>query len=360
MKLNKKFLYKYLNAYSPVAQESEGQGIWMDYITPYCDEVHVDGYGTAYGILKGKQSKTPNKRVIIEAHCDEIAWIVTHIEPNGMLRVKPHGGSDTIIAPSMDVVVHTHNGKKVNGVFGQTAIHTRKGAYNGEPSPTPSQLWVDLGLATKEEVLDAHVEVGCIVTFNTTLKELGEYYVGRSLDNKVGGFVIAEVLRKLHKTATKLPYDLYIVNSVQEEVGLFGAKRIAKKLQGDVCINIDATHNTNSPNMDKAKEGAAEGGLGVCFEHTAQNHRGILNKLKEVASNNNIPYQNTVGSYGNDTLGFFLENTNVSIISFPLKYMHTTVEMVHKKDIKHCIELYFKFLTNLTKGDINEFGDKML
>lgn len=353
MKKNKQFLYDYLNAYAPVAQETEGQQIWTDYIKPYVDFLQQDAYGTSYGVLKGY--KTPHK-VVIEAHCDEIAWIITHIEESGMIRVKRHGGSDNMIAPSKTVMIHTHKGTKVRGLFGWPAIHTRK-KYT-DMGYDQHELWVDTGLKDKKSVLKAGVEVGNLITFDTQLEEIGDYYVGRSLDNKIGGYIIAEALRKIVEKGKKLPYDLYVVNSVQEEVGLHGAKKIAKRIKADLALVHDVCHNTNTPKIDKAKDGDNKGGEGPCLEYTAQNHRGINKMLRELAKEHGIPVQLTVGSMGNDTMAFFMENTPTAILATPLKYMHTTVEMAHKKDVKACIKLFVKFLENLTPEDIDKINNK--
>jgi putative aminopeptidase FrvX len=337
------FLYSYLNAYSPVAQETEGQNIWLNYISDFVHSIHMDAYGTAYGIYKS--SKENPKKVVIEAHCDEIAWIITHIEKDGFVRVRHHGGSDNMIAPSKTVMIHTHDGKKVKGIFGWPAIHTR--TERTSRGYEPHELWIDLGVSSDEEVTELGVEVGCLATFDTQLDKLGDYYVGRSLDNKIGGYIIAEVVKRIATDGIKLPYDLYVVNSVQEEVGLYGAKNIAKRLQADLALVHDVCHNVNHPKMDKAKHGPVEGGKGPSLEYTSQNHRGILNKLKEIAKKNELPLQHHVGSYGNDTMGFFLSNTPTAILASPLKYMHTTVEMVHKDDVENCIKLYIEFLKDI-------------
>jgi len=350
MKKSKQFLYDYLNAYAPVAQESEGQGVWVDYISQYVDEVHTDAYGTAYGILKSGGQFPAGMRVAIEAHCDEIAWIITYIEESGMIRVKRHGGSDNMIAPSKTVMIHTHDGKKIRGLFGWPAIHTRE-KYTSM-GYDQHELWIDTGLADKAAVTKAGIEVGNLVTFDTQLEEIGDYYVGRSLDNKIGGYIIAEALRHIKENDIKLPYDLYVVNSVQEEVGLYGAKKIAKEIQADLALVHDVCHNTNTPKIDKAKDGDNKGGLGPCLEYTAQNHREINTMLRKVAKKNGIPLQLTVGSYGNDTMAFFLENTPTAILATPLKYMHTTVEMAHKDDVKNAIKLYVEFLKKLTPKKI--------
>ena len=360
MKKNKEFLYNYLNAYAPVAQEAEGQRIWSDYIKPYVDFLKQDAYGTSYGVLKRKLRKyetlnVNTHKVVIEAHCDEIAWIITNIEKTGMIRVKRHGGSDNMIAPSKTVMIHTHDGKKVRGVFGWPAIHTRK-EYTSM-GYDQHELWVDCSLKDKASVLEAGVEVGNLITFDTQLEEIGDYYVGRSLDNKIGGYIIAEALRTIVKKDIKLPYDLYVVNSVQEEVGLHGAKKIAKELKADLALVHDVCHNTNTPKIDKAKDGDNKGGEGPCLEYTAQNHREINKMLREIAKDKKIPVQLTVGSMGNDTMAFFMENTPTAILATPLKYMHTTVEMAHKKDVDACIKLFVAFLKALTPQKINEINN---
>ena len=354
--MSKQFLKEYLNAYSPVAQETEGQNVWINYVKDFADEVQLDSYGTAYAILRGTQGPEENKKVIIEAHCDEIAWIVSYIEKDGFLRVKTHGGSDNMIAPSKTVIVHTHENKKVPGLFGSPAIHVRE--KRTEMGNEVHELWVDLGVDSDEKVKELGVEVGNIVTFDTQFSELGDYYVGRSLDNKIGGYIIAETLRnvQLHK----LPFDLYVVNSVQEEVGLYGARMIAKKLQADIALVHDVCHNTNHPKMNKSKDGDIKGGEGPCLEYTAQNHRKIINLFKKVASENEIKLQNTIGSYGNDTMSFFLENTPTAIIATPLKYMHTTVEMAHKGDVQGVIDIFTKTLLTITPEWIEDVKNPKL
>lgn len=357
MKNNKQFLYNYLNAYAPVAQETEGQQVWAEYIAPFVDEINTDAYGTSYGILRSKiKFNTEFQKVVIEAHCDEIAWIITHIEGDGMIRVKRHGGSDNMIAPSKTVMIHTHNGTKVRGVFGWPAIHTRD-SYT-EMGYDQHELWVDTGLKTKKAVTKAGIEVGNLITFDDQFHEMGDFYVGRSLDNKIGGYIIAEALRKIVEEGIELPYDLYVVNSVQEEVGLHGAKKIAKHLKADLALVHDVCHATDTPKIDKAKDGDNKAGMGPCLEYTSQNHREINKMLREVAEDNKIPVQLTVGSMGNDTMAFFMENTPTAILATPLRYMHTTVEFAHKKDVKNCIKLFVEFLKVLTPEKINKINNK--
>lgn len=344
--VSKEFLYEYLNAYSPVAQESEGQKVWTDYLYKYVDEIHHDHYGTAYGVIKSGVKDA--KKVVIEAHCDEISWMISHIDSDGYVYVVRHGGSDQQIAPSKTVVIHTRKNGKLKGVFGWPAVHVRKGK---EQAPSLDNIFIDVAAHSKDEVSEMGIEVGNIVTFDDRLFEMGDYYVGKALDNKIGGYIIAEVTRRLVEQKIKLPYDLYIVNSVQEEVGLYGARMIANRIKPDVALVTDVCHITKSPMYNVKKDCETIGGNGCAIEHTAQNHRQLIEMFRECGDENDIKYQLTIGSYGNDTMGFFLADGGIptAIIATPLKYMHTTVEMAHKDDVESVIKMYIQSLKVLDK-----------
>ena len=348
------FLHEYINAYSPVAQEWEGQKIWAEYLRPFVDSINSDAYGTVYGIINacGKGiSKTKQHRVVIEAHCDEISWMISYIDADGLIYVARNGGSDPQIAPSKKVLIHTRRHGKIPAVFGFPAIHTRD--TSADKGIKTENLFVDCGTDSKEETIKLGIEVGNIITFEETFHEMGDYYVGKSLDNKIGGYIIAETARRLKLNNIELPYDLYIVNSVQEEVGLFGAKKIAQFLQADLAIVHDVCHHTITPGISKIKSGEIRSGKGPTLEYCSQNHRLLLDYIRDIAENNDVPYQVEVGSQGNDTIGFFLANTVTAIIASPLKYMHTTCEMVHKKDVEAAIDLFYLSLINYKPRDWN-------
>ncbi len=360
MQTSKEFLYEYLNAYSPVGRESEGQKIWINYIKQFTSNINVDSYGSAWGLLKSNKEghdllNNKFKKIVIEAHCDEIAWQISNIEKDGFIRVNKAGGSDNMIAASKSVLIHTHDGKKIKGVFGSNAIHMRK--ERTEKGPELHELWIDCGLDSDTAIREAGIEVGNLITFDDQFSEMGNYYIGRALDNKIGGYIIAEVLRKIVENKIELGFDLYVVNAVQEEIGLFGSRKIAKRLKADIALVHDVCHNTNTPNVNKAKEGDIKGGLGPCVEYTAQNHKDIISKIRNVAKENDIPLQLTVGSYGNDTVSFFLENTPCAIIATSLKYMHTTIEMVNKTDIEIAIELFYKTLLSINEKWIDQINN---
>ena len=348
-KASKKFLEKYLNNASPTGFEVEGQKIWLDYVKPYVDDYYVDTYGTVVGIVNPKAKY----KVVIEAHADEISWFVNYISKDGYIYVIRYGGSDHQIAPSMRVNIRTDEGKIVKGIFGWPAIHVR----NGEKEQPPSlrNIFIDIGAESDEEVAKLGVKVGNVITFEDELMNLNKkYWTGRALDNRIGGFMIAEVARRLKENKANLDYGLYIVNSVQEEIGLRGAQMIAQKIQPNVAIVTDVTHDTQSPMYEKKVQGDLKcgGGPVLSFGPAVQNN--LLKNLFDVADKKKIPYQRSAcsRSTGTDTDAFAYSNDGVAsaLISLPLKYMHTTVETVHDDDIENVIKLMYEFLVQLKSG----------
>jgi putative aminopeptidase FrvX len=347
----KEFIKEYLNAYTPVSEEMEGQRIWAKYIKPYVDEIQEDFYGSLIAKVKGK--KRNNYKVVIEAHCDEISWRITKIEGNGLIKVTKNGGSDSQIAPSKRGIIHTRSGRRIEGVFGSKPIHVKDGK---DASPKPEDLYFDVGLDSKKRVNDDGIEVGNIITFNDMYTEIGDYYCGRSLDDKIGGIAIAEVARIIKEEKIILPFDLYIVNSVQEEVGMIGGKMTAERIKPNAAICTDVYFETNVPGMNQAKWGDIKAGKGGIIDHTSQLHRNMIELLRSTAEKNDIPHQLNVGARGNNSTPYHMANggTPTGCISIPLKYMHTTVEMVHKDDLESTIELFLKTLKKI-KGDDSQF-----
>src|SRR3954447_23388752 len=242
------FLRNYLNNPSPVGFEYGGQRIWLDYLEPYIDEKFVDPYGTAVGIINPNQ---PFK-VVIEAHADEISWFVNYITDAGLIYLKRNGGVDHQVAPSKRVVIHGRNGL-VKAVFGWPAIHTRlSNPEQKEPAPKADNLWLDCGARNKKEVEDLGIHVGAVATYQDGFDELAyDYFIGRAFDNRIGGFMIAEVARLIKENKKKLPFGLYVVNAVQEEIGLRGAEMIARRLKPDIAIITDVTHDSTTPMINK-------------------------------------------------------------------------------------------------------------
>lgn len=347
---SEKFLRRYLNNASPTGYEASGQKLWLEYLEPYIDEWRLDNYGTAYAIMNPGQ----DYKVVIEGHADEISWFVNYVTEDGFIHVIRNGGSDHMIAPSMRVFIHLRQGGKVEGVFGWPAIHTRTDK-DANISPSLENITIDVGAKDREEVQKMGIHVGCVVTFQDEFTILNDrYYVGRALDNRMGGFCVAEVARLLHTNKIKLPYTLYVVNSVQEEVGLRGAEMIAETIRPNVAIVTDVTHDTHTPMINMKKHGDVRSGHGPSVTYAPAVHQHLLDLIINAAQEKDIPFQREAASRmtGTDTDAFAYSGGGVpsALISLPLRYMHTTVEMAHKDDVANLIRLIYESLQKIENG----------
>ena len=314
---------------------------------PYVDDYIVDNYGSVAGIINPGQKY----KVVIEAHADEISWFVHYITKDGFIYLMRNGGSDHMIAPSKRVNIHTDKGI-VKAVFGWPAIHMRKGK---EETPSLKNIFLDCGCKTKEEVEALGIHVGCVATFEDEFMILNKNkYVGRALDNRMGGFMIAETARLLKESKTKLPFTLYVVNSVQEEIGLRGAQMIAERIKPDVALVTDVCHDTNTPMVSKIENGDLKSGDGPVLTYGPAVQNNFLKQIISTAEKNKIPFQRAVvsRSTGTDTDAFAYSNEGVTsaLISLPLRYMHTTVEMVHKDDVENSIRMLIETVKSIKNG----------
>ncbi len=342
---SKKFLKEYIDNASPTGYEWKGQKIWMDYLKPFVDEFLTDTYGTAVGIINPKA----NFRVVVEAHSDEISWYVNYITDNGLIYVIRNGGSDHQIAPSKWVNIHTDKGI-VKGVFGWPAIHTRKPGK--EEPPKLENIFIDIGAKNKKEVESMGVHVGCVITYPDEFETINKNkFVCRAIDNRMGGFMIAQVARLISENKIDLPFGLYITNSVQEEVGLRGAEMIAKNIKPNIAIVTDVCHDTTTPMINQKEQGSIELGKGPVISYAPAVHNKLRNNIIEIAKSKKIPFQRLASSRytGTDTDAFAYSNGGVAsaLISLPLRYMHTTVEMVHKKDVENVIMLLYETIASI-------------
>jgi putative aminopeptidase FrvX len=346
---SERFLRDYINNASPVGFETWGQKLWLEYLGPFVDETYVDPYGTAVGIVNpGK-----NFRVVIEAHADEISWFVNYVTTEGLIYLKRNGGVDHQTAPASRVYIHGKKGP-VKAVFGWPAIHTRIATPDQkEAHPRTDNLWLDCGARSRKEVEDLGIHIGAVVTYQDGFDELANgNLIGRAFDNRIGGFMIAEVARMLKQNGKKLPYSLYVVNAVQEEIGLRGAEMIARRIKPNVAIVTDVTHDTTTPMINKNIEGDVSTGKGPSLSYAPAVHNKLLAFVETIAANKKIAVQWRAlsRSTGTDTDSFAYSNDGCPsvLISIPLRYMHTTVEMLHRDDIEATIRLMYETLLTLT------------
>lgn len=352
--MDKNFLLKYINTDSPSTYEKEAQEVWIKEMKPYVDKVISDNYGNVALLIRSKKSKTPFKKsktpfkVVIDAHADEIGWIVKDITDDGFIKIQRNGGTDNDITSGSQVKILTDNGK-VNGFFGSSAIHLKDRDKTSKVKQ--EDLFIDVGAFKKEDVEKLGIQIGNFIVVNREAKIMNDkFVVGKSLDDKIGGFIHSEVIKKIKKNKIKLPYDLYIVNSVQEEVGLRGAKMITETINPDMAIAFDVTFDTTTPGIDKSKHGDYKMGEGVVFRQGSDVHNNFLKFLKGVAIDNNISYKVQVGGAGGtNTFAYYLSNGGVvtATLSIPLRYMHTQNEMVMLDDVQSAIDFYIKALQKI-------------
>ena len=343
------FLESYLNNASPTGYEAQGQQLWMNYLKPYVDKFITDTYGTAVGVINPESEY----KVVIEAHSDEISWYVNYISDNGLIYVIRNGGSDHQIAPSKWVNIHTKKGI-IEGVFGWPAIHTRKPGK--EENPKLENIFIDIGAKDKKEVEKMGVHVGCVITYPDSFKVLNKnQFVCRALDNRAGGFMIAQVARLLKENNIDLPFGLYITNSVQEEIGLRGAEMITQRIKPNAAIITDVCHDTTTPMISKIEQGESKIGDGPVISYAPAIHHILRERIIEAAEENKIPFQRHASSRytGTDTDAFAYSNGGVAsaLISLPLRYMHTTVETVHKEDVANVIRLIYYSVQKIKTGE---------
>jgi putative aminopeptidase FrvX len=342
----KEFLFTLLNTPSPTGFELEGQKTWTNYVEPFADSVENDAYGNAWATLAGEGSSA---RIMLEAHADEIGFMIQNISEEGFLYVTRIGGSDRAIARGKRLTILGDKGP-VSAVFGNTAIHIRDKEH--DKVPEVHELYVDVGANSKAEVEGRGLRVGHPAVYADTAEELVPgRIVGRAIDNRIGGFILSQVLANLKAEAPRPAGTLFAVNAVHEEIGGSGMKMIAYRLEPSVAVVLDVTHSTDSPGIDRNKHGSIKLGSGPTVTHGTANHPGVVKRLVALANELEIPIQHEASSRftGTDTDQVYWMRGGVpsALLSVPLRYMHSTVEMVDLSDVERCIVLLTHFVGSI-------------
>ena len=352
----KTFLYQLLGTPSPTGFEIGGQRVWASYVQSFCDRVENDAYGSAWAVLEGN---SPVK-LMLEAHADEIGYMIKYITKEGFIHVDRIGGSDYATARGRKLIFQGTHGP-VKGIIGNTAIHIRD-RTGGEKAPEVHELYVDVGADSDKEVAKLGLRVGHPGVYADALEEFGEGRLcGRAIDNRMGGFIIAEVMRQLAKQKAKLPVTVIAANCVQEEIGGYGARMVTYRLQPDVAICLDVTHATDTPGIEKAKHGSVKLGAGPSVTHGTACHPVVVRKIEKVAEKAKIPLQHESSSRysGTDTDSMYhiRSGTPSALVSLPLRYMHSVVELVDLKDVAHVIQLLTAFALSMKPDEV--FGHQL-
>lgn len=348
---DREFLFRLLETPSPTGNEMPGQRVWADAIRSAAHDVQCDAYGSTWATFPGKSKRT----LMLAAHADEIGWMIKHIQKDGFLRLERVGGSDHATARGRRLRLLGDHGE-VPGIIGNTAIHLRRDNLNNEKAPKISELWVDVGASSADEVAALGLRVGHYAVYADTPTELAhKRLVSRALDNRIGSYIIAQVMRRIAKQKTTPEYSLICLNAVQEEVGGNGATMATYHLRPTAAICLDVTHATDTPGIDAKEHGEVKLGGGPTFSHGTANHPLVVEKLTAVARQQKIRYQHEASSRftGTDTDSIFLQRGGIpsALVSLPLRCMHSVVETAHLEDIEDTIKLLTAFTLSLTAKD---------
>ena len=335
----REFLEQLLITPSPTGFESAGQKVWTNYMNQFADELETDAYGSAVAKLNTSFDVIT---VMLEAHCDEIGMIVQHITEKGFVHVNKLGGSDSTIARAKRVNIHNKRGV-VSGVTGNTAIHLQDKKNGGGDQPAWKDIYIDIGASSREEALEL-IQIGDPVTYADDYDFLNDdVLTGRALDNRIGGFMIAQVLKRLSENRSDLKVNVMALNSVQEEVGGYGARMMSYRLEPDLALVTDVTHATDTPGINSAEHGLVKMGEGPVLQHGGANHPAVVSFIEEVCDQKEIAIQHDAVSVrtGTDTDSIFYQKTGIpsGLISLPLRYMHSPVETASVQDINTLIDL---------------------
>ncbi|MFC6863034.1 M20/M25/M40 family metallo-hydrolase [Halomicroarcula sp. GCM10025817] len=331
------FLESLLETPGPSGYEANSQRVWVDYVSEFADDVYTDDYGNAVAKLDGGETS-----VALAGHGDEIGFIVRDLTDDGFVRLSRIGGSDKTVTRGQHVTIHTGDGP-VNGVVGQTAIHLRD--PDDEDVAEISEQYVDVGAEDGDEVADM-VDRGDPVTFSQEIRTLANGRLSaRGMDNRIGIWAAAEGLRRAAERGTDA--TVYAVSTVQEEVGLQGAKMVGFDVAPDAALAIDVTHATDAPESPgKRSNGVALGG-GPVVSRGSANHPVVVDALRDVGETAaiDVQLQATGTRTGTDADAFYTSREGIPSVNvgLPNRYMHTPVEVIDPDDLDDLADLVAGF-----------------
>lgn len=335
----KKALYESLQLASPSGSEEQVTSLFAKVISPFVDEVYTDVNGNCIAHKKGSGQK-----IMLMAHADEIGLMISYIDDRGFLYFKEIGGIDTNLLPGQRVNIIGQQGPII-GIIGKKPIHLQDKSGNTKQLE-PEDLWIDIAAKDKADA-ESKIQIGSVATFQGTPTQLNDtLLLSKSLDDKIGMAVLMGLAQNLHTLQTDK--DIYLVASVQEELGARGAKMVTEAILPDVGIAIDVTHATDYPSMSPAKDGDISLGKGAVIPMGPNMSKGINRTLLNLAKANNIPYQVEAISRptGTDAREIQVAGTGIQtgLISIPCRYMHTPSEVVSLADADSAIALLSAYL----------------
>ena len=350
-----KFLKELTEAKGISGDEKEASRVMKKYLEGYADEFDYDNLGSLIAIKKGND----DIKVMLSGHIDEVGFIVSYIEEDGFLRISPVGGWWAHVLPSQKVSIKTLDDKVYTGVIGSIPPHGMKPEVRSKVMDL-KDLYVDLGVSSKQEVLDLGINVGDSVIPYTEFMVMNnkDYVCSKAFDDRIGAAVVVEVMRNLKdKTHNN---TLYSVGSVQEEVGLRGARTATYKVKPDVAIAIDVSMSYDVPGSGKGESKLGKGVALSLMDSSVIAHRGLFKLLRDICKEKNIPFTyDSLVAGGTDSgeINKSFDGVINMTLSLPCRYFHSHNSVVHLKDYEACIELLVEFVKRLDEDKLNELKE---
>jgi len=342
-----KFFKELIEAPSPSGFEQPAQRVIREALADVADDVRTDVMGNVVAHVKGPQGAP---RLMLAGHCDEIGFMVKYVDDQGFLFFAPIGGVDAHLVPGQRVTVHTSGGS-IAGVVGKRPIHQIEVKDRETVVPFKSQF-IDIGCSSKDEAVKL-VSIGDPVTFRVGVERLqGTRLTSRAFDDKMGAFIVAQVLREVRRQ-NRMTVDLHGVSTVQEEVGLRGGATSAYGVQPDIGIAVEVGFASDYPGADHKDLGEVSLGKGPVIARGPNINPVLFDLLKKTAEEENIPCQimGIPRATGTDANVMQLVHGGVAtaLISIPLRYMHTPVEVLDWVDLEGAVKLLSTLCSRITK-----------
>lgn len=332
------FLKAIVNVPSPSGYEERAAEIYREYTSGFADKVWTDVHGNTYAAL----NPDAEMKIMLAGHMDEIGFIIHFISEEGLIYFSGIGGHDSVIPVGQRVWVHGK--EQVAGIIGRKAIHLLE-EEERKKKPELKDLWIDIGATSKDEVLGAGIVIGDVVTFQYEFQQLlGDRATARGFDNKMGSMVVAEAVRLLKEEGgLDSGVGVYAVATVQEEIGLRGARTSSYALAPQSGLAVDVNHAIDYPTVSKTRYGQLDTGKGPSVMRGANANPIVFRMICDACDEAQIPYQVdvTAGGTGTDGNAMQLNRSGmaVGIVGVPLRYMHTPCELLSLTDVENCAKL---------------------
>ncbi len=340
------FLKRIVDTPSPSGYEQPAARVYRAYTEPFADRVATDVHGNVTAVLNPGASM----RIMLAGHMDELGFIVHHIDEGGQLHFRTIGGHDSAVAIGQRLWVYGR--QRIAGVIGRTAIHLQDEAER-KKKPEIKDMWIDIGASSRDEAAEV-VSLGDVATYQCEFQPLmGDRATARGFDNKMGTFIVAEALRLL-KEEGGLHRDVgvYAVATVQEEIGLRGARTASYGIAAQTGLAVDVNHATDYPGVSRTLHGQLEVGKGPSVSRGPNTNHVTFDLITAAARADAVPYQVSVSAAGTgtDANAMQLNQSGMAtgLLGVPLRYMHTPVEVLSLKDVEDCARLMAGYCRQVT------------